>query len=242
MTNSTIIIGSGSGIGKAVAEELIFLERAVILADQDLSAWENSATKPQFAHKLNVLDAESIDQFISFLEDKQLSIEGLVFTVGKAITLALKSSKPEMVSELLQLNSTSFFLIVSKIMEANLFSNQGASIVVISSIVGQTGAKGKSIYAATKGALDAAIRSMALELAPMKIKINAIAPGTLNTPMLAKLVSVIGAEEVDKLAMEFPLGLGEPKDVADLVIFLLGDGARWISGQVVTIDGGFTAR
>jgi len=236
-----IVVGAGSGIGKVVAEGLIELGNTVIVADLDVAGWETSATSLVGLYQVDVLSEESVNKLIAKLVTQKSSLRGLVYTVGKAITLPLQSMKPSMFNELIDLNTVSFFSLVSQLLASNLFSPNSV-IVVISSIVGQTGARGKIAYSASKGAIDAGIRSLACELAPEMIRINAIAPGTVRTAMLDKLISSIGEEGVEELAKDFPLGLGFPEDIANLALFLLSESAHWITGNVFTIDGGFSAR
>jgi NAD(P)-dependent dehydrogenase (short-subunit alcohol dehydrogenase family) len=237
-----LVVGAGSGIGKAVTELLLESGEAVVASDLDLTVWEGHDSGALLTLQTDVLNEASVQSLAETIAGDQLKLKGLVFTVGKAITLPLQSLKPAILNELLQLNTLSFFNLISQLQNQKLFAASSASIVVISSIVGQTGAKGKIAYSATKGALDAAIKSLACELAEENIRINAIAPGTLQTPMLARLISTIGADEVAKLAAEYPLALGYPEDVASLVLFLLGESAKWITGNLITIDGGFSAR
>lgn len=241
-SEAILVVGAGSGIGKTVAELLLDSGNTIIAADLDLSAWDNADSKPLIRHTVDVLSEASLQTLAETISAAKLRLRGLVFTVGKAITLPLSSQKPSILNDLLHLNTISFFCLISLLQTNQLFSSVSTSIVVISSLVGQTGARGKIAYASTKGALDAGIKALATELATENIRINAIAPGTLHTPMLAKLISTIGADEVDKLTAEYPLGLGTPQDVASLTLFLLCEQARWITGNVITVDGGFSAR
>ena len=173
---------------------------------------------------------------------ENIKINGLVYTVGKAVTLRLNSIKTEAYKELIELNTLSFFNLISKLATHQLILEQGASIVVISSIVGQYGARGKIAYALTKGAIDSGIKSLALELASKNIRVNAIAPGTVQTEMLDKLISSIGEEEVKRMLLDYPLGVGYPQDISDLAGFLLSKQSKWITGSIITIDGGYLAR
>ena len=110
------------------------------------------------------------------------------------------------------------------------------SIVNISSIWGQRGASCETAYSATKAALIGLTRSLAMELAPSGIRVNCVAPGVIRTDM----VEVLGRETMEALAEETPMGrLGAPEEIAEAVAFLAGDKAGFITGQVLTADGGF---
>lgn len=208
----------------------------------ELSFWKSQEVQKLGLMDLDVLDVASIESLSENILLQGCRIAGIACTIGKALTKPLQTMKPVDYMDLLDLNTISFFELVKQLSKRNLIHPEGASVVVISSLVGDQGAKGKIAYSASKGALNAAVRSLALELAPRGIRVNAVSPGTVRTDMLDRLINTIGAEEVAKLEEEFPLGLGYPDDVADLAVFLLSDAARWITGTTITIDGGFGAR
>ena len=237
-----LVIGAGSGIGKAIAEQLIELKEAIIIADINLNKWDSNPKNNILFYQLNVTNEESINIMIEHFRTEDISINGLIYTVGKAVTLPLNSIKTETYKELIELNTLSFFNLISKLATHQLILEQGASIVVISSIVGQYGARGKIAYGLTKGAIDSGIKSLALEMASKNIRVNAIAPGTVQTEMLDKLISSIGEEEVKKMLLDYPLGVGYPQDISELAVFLLSKQSKWITGSIITIDGGYSAR
>jgi len=237
-----LIVGGGSGIGKAIAEQLITLKEDIVIADINLNKWDSSQIKNVLHYQLNVTNEESINIMIEHFRTEDIKINGLVYTVGKAVTLPLNSIKTETYKELIELNTMSFFNLISKLATQQLISEEGASIVVISSVVGQYGARGKIAYGLTKGAIDSGIKSLALEMASKNIRVNAIAPGTVQTEMLDKLISSIGEEEVKKMLLDYPLGLGYPHDISNLAVFLLSKQSKWITGSIITLDGGYSAR
>jgi NAD(P)-dependent dehydrogenase (short-subunit alcohol dehydrogenase family) len=116
------------------------------------------------------------------------------------------------------------------------------SIVFISSIMGTVGSPGAAAYGSSKGALDAMARSLALELATKRIRVNCVAPAFVRTPMFERMAQRWSATQRSQVEALHPLGLGEPEDVAGAIAFLLSDAARWITGTVLTVDGGYTAQ
>ena len=118
----------------------------------------------------------------------------------------------------------------------------GASIVYIGSVAGLRGQKGRTLYAASKAALVAVTRSVALELADLGIRANCVAPAIVRGAQAEKHFSMLSAEQTAALAAAHPLGIGLPGDVAEAVAFLLSDAGRWITGTTLPVDGGFMAQ
>lgn len=236
-----LVVGGGSGIGRAIAKTALELSWPSLIVDLDLSYWSNSSVPQMDVFELDILQDHSISNLAEYILGKGYRVDKLVFTIGRATTKPLQAMKPMEYNDLCNLNTISFLKLVGELSKTGLFGQDGASIVVISSLVGELGAKGKIAYAATKGALNAAIRSMALELALDGIRINAISPGTIQTEMLDRLINTIGYNEVQSIISGFPLGLGNPQDVADLAVFLLISQTSWLTGTVITLDGGFSA-
>lgn len=242
MKKVVLVVGGGSGIGKKSVELLSDIGDYVFVADKDISRWAGNAGLGIICKEVDVLDNASLNNLVNAIKDGQLTLSGFVWTVGVAITKPVNSMKPSEYENLLQLNAIAFLNLLGAIELNGLFSQEGVSIVVISSLVASTGARGKIAYAASKGAIEAAIKSLAIEFAPRRIRVNAIAPGTVKTEMLDKLTLTIGKDAVNDLAKDYPLGLGEPEDVANLIAFLLNDKSQWMTGNVYILDGGFSSR
>jgi NAD(P)-dependent dehydrogenase (short-subunit alcohol dehydrogenase family) len=117
-----------------------------------------------------------------------------------------------------------------------------ASLVLLASVAAFTGDSALGIYSGTKGALVAMCRSLAVELASQKIRVNCLAPGLVRTEMAEALSERTGADQYAAIEALHPLGLGNPDDVACAVTYLLSPAARWITGTTLVIDGGYTAR
>ena len=118
----------------------------------------------------------------------------------------------------------------------------GASLVLISSITSLIGRGGVGAYAASKGALIAAMRPMAIELATRKIRVNCISPGTVLTPMMEQYLSSLTKEQRERRLDGFLLGMGCSEDISNACIYLLSDASRWVTGQNLIVDGGYTVR
>jgi NAD(P)-dependent dehydrogenase (short-subunit alcohol dehydrogenase family) len=117
---------------------------------------------------------------------------------------------------------------------------KGGSIVLFSSAAARMAATGASSYAASKGAIESATRALATELAGQRIRVNAVSPGVVSTPMSEGFLGKLTAGQLIALEARHPLGFGTPDDVADPVLFLLSNDARWITGSVLSVDGGYS--
>jgi NAD(P)-dependent dehydrogenase (short-subunit alcohol dehydrogenase family) len=120
------------------------------------------------------------------------------------------------------------------------YSNDGASVIFFSSVMGILGQQGKIGYCSSKSAILGLTKSSALELAKRKIRVNAVLPGVVNTPITQKLFSQLEQINIDSIIAMHPLGIGEVEDIVPVVEFLLSDGSRWLTGQNIIIDGGYS--
>jgi NAD(P)-dependent dehydrogenase (short-subunit alcohol dehydrogenase family) len=115
---------------------------------------------------------------------------------------------------------------------------KNASIVFVSSVVALTGLPSTSLYAASKAALNSYARVLASELAPQRIRVNCISPGIIKTNFIER-EGVISASQLTTLEDQYPFGFGEPEDISSIIMFLLSDDSKWITGTNIVIDGGY---
>jgi NAD(P)-dependent dehydrogenase (short-subunit alcohol dehydrogenase family) len=141
----------------------------------------------------------------------------------------------------MQLNVFAAMALAKGLRQKGVMANS-ASIVWLSSVAALVGQPGVSPYAASKGALLAMCKSLALELAKEQIRINCVVPAMVQTPMAEKLFAMMTPEQVAKIELAHPLGIGQPEDVANAIAFLLSDAAKWITGSSLVVDGGYTAQ
>jgi len=245
-----VITGASSGIGKVCAVECAKMGATVILLGRDtkrlkevegeIDALGTAGDYSSFSIDLSE-NLEGLTDIIDEAVQKHGKLSGFIHAAGIEKTMPIASMKAKDYENLFSVNVVSG-LELAKIASKKKYVADKASFVYISSITAVIGRVGVVGYAATKGAIVAGARSMALELAQKGINVNVISPGTILTPMMVKYLDSIPEEEKAKRKEGFPLGLGAPEDVANTAIFLLSDAAKWITGQNIIVDGGYTAR
>jgi len=169
-------------------------------------------------------------------------VDAVVHAAGISTTLPFRSCSVTKMNEFFQVNVVAALHLTQLLLKPGCFNDRGGSIVFLTSVMSQVGESAKVLYSMSKGALLAASRSMAIELAPKKIRVNCIAPGVVDTPMTQKAYYSQSPELKERITGLHPLGLGVPEDVANACIFLLSDASRWITGTQLMVDGGYTAR
>jgi NAD(P)-dependent dehydrogenase (short-subunit alcohol dehydrogenase family) len=165
-------------------------------------------------------------------------IHGLVHSAGISIICPLRTHDVRFVIESLQVNLISAMELIRKL-ECNFYRD--SSVVIVSSVMSVVGQAAKLSYCSSKGAIDAAVRSLAIELAPKMIRVNSVLPGVVDTPLSRLLFTKLPETNKNDLLIKHPLGLGNPIDVSAAVCFLLSADSTHITGSNITIDGGYTA-
>jgi len=183
----------------------------------------------------DVADREAITAAIHLVEASLGPIEALVNNAGIAEQSQFQDISDAFWHRIFAVNVDGAFHTIQAVLPHMIQAKSG-SIINISSIWGQRGASCEAAYSATKAAVIGLTRSLAMELAPSGIRVNCIAPGVIFTDM----VKVLGDETLAMLAEQTPMGrLGTPEDIAKLAAFLAGESASFVTGQVITADGGF---
>ena len=152
---------------------------------------------------------------------------------------ALRFIETDSMQETLQLNLMSPTLLTQEIRKKRIF-NKNSSIVFLSSVAALMGSAGVSIYAASKAAITALTKSLAVELAADNIRVNCVAPAIVRTEMTEKMFLHRGKEKTGILEKKHLLGFGKPEDIANIIAFLLSDAAKWFTGSCIVADGGYS--
>jgi|TARA_B110000208_G_C11751904_1_gene423778 NAD(P)-dependent dehydrogenase (short-subunit alcohol dehydrogenase family) len=234
-----LITGASSGLGACAAIECSKAGAKLIITGRNE---ERLASTYKLLHGLGHIKFSldlSVKENIEELSNNLASIDGLVLCAGITKTIPVKFISSEKIDEIFKTNTISSMLLIQKMLKTKKINKNG-SIVFISSISTEYADIGNSIYAASKGALNSFSKVLALELATKKITSNCIQPGFVPTRMLEK--GSVTAEQLEEERKRYPLGFGDPTDIANGIIYLLSDAAKWVTGSILTIDGGVTLR
>jgi NAD(P)-dependent dehydrogenase (short-subunit alcohol dehydrogenase family) len=237
-----LITGASSGIGRSIAIKLAETNNIILVA-RDIERLE--ATKRLcssnfdcqiFQSELNNLN--SIEEtFSKAILDNKWKIRHFIHSAGYVRLLPIRSTSLETIQTTFSTNFVSASLITKVLINKKVNGSALKSIVFISSNISNFGAKAFSIYAASKGALDSLMRCLAVELAP-KVRVNSVLPGPIRTEMTKNILE--SRETTTQIAEDYPLGLGEPDDISNMVEYLISNKAKWVTGQQFTVDGGGT--
>ncbi|HPR74247.1 MAG TPA: SDR family oxidoreductase [Bacteroidales bacterium] len=242
-----IVTGASSGIGRQCAISCARLGASVAVFGRDperLNETLGSMDEPgkHMVCAVDLLEYDKVGDIVREIVRQKGRIEGLINCAGISTTLPINSLSTHKMEYFMQTNVFASVNITRHTVKSVNFSQEGGSVIFISSVMGVTGENGKTLYSMTKGALVAAVKSMALELAPRKIRVNSISPGVVESPMSRSAVYSSDEESLNKIKSHHPLGLGQVDDVANACIFLLSDASRWITGTNLIVDGGYLAK
>jgi NAD(P)-dependent dehydrogenase (short-subunit alcohol dehydrogenase family) len=233
-----IVTGAGSGIGRETASVLSKQGATVIMLDVNAEGLAETASivgDGCYPFIIDLTDNTAVTEIVKQLVEKYGKLDGLVHCAGISSRKPLNVLSKDGFSKIMEVNFYSFVELVKNCAKKKHI-NDGASIVVISSISSIRGYKAKTEYCVSKAAVDAFVRCMALELADRKIRINSVMAAEVLTPLALKARetnAMVGASD-----FEAPLGPSEPYEVANTIAFLLSDATKTITGTSLLIDGG----
>lgn len=239
-----LVTGASSGIGRETATLLSRLGARVLLVGRDQTRLEQACrglegTRHAWIAK-DLSESDSIPAWLKSLAKESGPLDGLVHCAGMHSMLPLKLVDQSRIETVFQINVNASFGLVRAYRQSGV-STGFKSVVLVSSVVGFLGQAGISVYGASKGAVLALTKSLALELAREGIRINCVAPGLVETEMKYGMSKSLTSQRISEVTAMHPLGLGRASDVAMAVAFLLGENARWITGSTLVVDGGYSA-
>lgn len=243
-----VVTGAGSGIGQATTELLARRGAAVLAVDLDgdaVAAVAAAATGPGsvLAHRADVTDGEQVRGYAERAVEELGAIDGLFNNAGVAGAYrSIAETSEADWHRVMAINLHAVFLGMKHAIPC--FDPAGGSVVNTSSTLGLVGASERADYVVSKHAVIGLTRAGAVELAPRGIRVNAICPGPVDTPMMARYELLLDAErpqqERRRLEADVPAGrYAQPAEIAETVAFLMGPAAPYITGAALAIDGGF---
>ncbi|GIG60314.1 3-oxoacyl-ACP reductase [Longispora fulva] len=234
-----VVTGGTRGIGRATAEALVEAGATVIVTGRS-GVEEVAAEIGASAATFDVADFDAVAAGFKAIAAEYGRIDILVANAGILEDALVGMIRPELVERILGVNVAGTIATVQAAARTMMRKGpdggpRGGAIVLLASIVGEEGSAGQTVYAASKAAVAAIARSTAKELGPRGIRVNAVAPGLIDTAMIAHLPADLVGKRVADTALR---RLGTPADVARVIRFLVSDEAAFVTGQVLGVDGG----
>ena len=245
MTEIVLITGAGIGIGRATAKA--FAKAGYHIVATDVLATEGAALVTEIAaeggsaefHLLDVRSTEAANAIVAAVEAKHGGIDAIIANAGIAHRVPLAELSDEKWDHTFEIDLKGIFRVVRPAL-AGMKARKKGAIVALSSIMGVAYGWDEHVhYSAAKSGVVGLVRGLAVELARDGIRVNGIAPGYIRTAQLLSKEHSLGPEAAEKAGEYIPMGrIGQPEEIADVALFLASNAARYITGQVVVVDGG----
>jgi 3-oxoacyl-[acyl-carrier protein] reductase len=245
MTETCLITGAGIGIGRATAKAFAAAGYHVVVTDvldaegqscvAEITATGGSAEY----HRLDVRSTEASDALVARIEAERGGIDVIVANAGIAHKVPLPALTDEKWDHTFDIDLKGIFRVVRPAL-AGMKARRKGAVIALSSIMGVAYGWDEHVhYSAAKAGVVGLVRGLAVELARDGIRVNGVAPGYIRTAQLLSKENSLGPEGAEKAGEFIPMGrIGEPEDIAEVVLFLASNGARYMTGQVVVVDGG----
>lgn len=227
-----VIVGATSGIGEALVSSCLKEGANCILTSTSKDYFKKGSNY----HTLDVTDIENIAEFVNKLP----KIDGLVYLPGVVKLFPTAFLDVNELNKVRAINFDGAVNLVQQLLRKKKI-NLSASLVFMSSISSHFPYKGGAAYTSSKAALETYSKTLALELSNKKIRSNCVKAGLVKTKILEQTEQDMPKEIYEEHTQKYPLGIGEPEDVANAILFLLSDNSKWITGTELILDGGLTA-
>lgn len=238
-----LVTGASSGIGQAIAIECSKMGATLVITARNEDRLNDTLKRldaPNRGHIKLLADLNSEEEIVKLVKILP-KLDGVVLCAGRGNTLPVQFSTQEKLDNIFSINFYSPAILLANLYKKKIIKNE-SSTVLISSIGGNYRySPGNSIYGASKAALSSFTKFSAIEFGARKIRVNAICPGMVETPLINK--GTLTDEDKEKDMAKYPLKrYGKPEDIAYLAVYLLSDAASWVTGQDFIIDGGISAK
>jgi 3-oxoacyl-[acyl-carrier protein] reductase len=236
-----LITGASKGIGKAISEIFASEGADIILVSRDVEALKVQADHLNAAFNVktyiyygDVKKPESLKEIFNDLSGKKIFIDVLVNNAGIMIDDTLQMVREEAIRDIFETNVYGT-IYASQLAIKHFLRRRKGSVINLSSIIGTNGNSAQSIYGSSKAAVIGFTKSLSKELAPLNIRVNAIAPGFIDTDMTKGMNPVFYEKNLNSIGMK---RIGKPEDVAKVALFLASNLSEYVTGQVIGVDGG----
>lgn len=240
-----LVTGAVSGIGRALSQTLSNQGAKLLLVDineEGLYALKESLITGSETLSLDLTKTDLIKDAIKNKVNSFGKLNGFVHCAGVPYISPLKTVNAEKAEFLHKLNTYAAIELAKVCSSKQIYAGDHGSFVLISSVYGLVGSSANVVYAMSKGAIISITKALAIELASKGIRVNCVAPGFVKTKMMDSVSDSFDDSYIGILNSLHPLGLGDADSIAEPIAFLLSDAARWITGAILSVDGGFTAQ
>jgi NAD(P)-dependent dehydrogenase (short-subunit alcohol dehydrogenase family) len=240
-----LVTGATSGIGREASVALSRCGARVVFSGRNAARLAQTESMLEgtdhHAAEASLDDVDAVAEWAKGLAQQHGPFDGIFHAAGVAALRPARMLKQSHVNDVFG-SSIMASLGLAKAASQKGFVNDGASVLFMSSVAGSRGQAGMTTYSAAKAAVDGLVRSLACELAPRQIRVNALASGAVNSEMHQSITSQLGEVGVSAYEAHHLLGFGQPQDIAQTTVFLMSSAARWITGTTLVIDGGYMVK
>lgn len=234
-----LITGASSGIGYAMSRYFYSKGAKVVMVARNhekLTKMAEEMGDRAYVYSTDLSIMENIKSIFDFCKEKTLKLDGIVHCAGLTANIPLRVNDIDIMDQIMKVNVEAFAQ-MCKYVSSSKYSNDGASMVAISSSASLVGDKGIAIYSASKAALNVLVKSAAMELTSRKIRVNAIAPAMVNTEMYQNTL-LETPHMKDIVESNQPFGVIEPEHIAYLAEYLISDKSKYITGETIVVGAG----
>lgn len=242
-TKLILVTGVSSGLGFQIASDLLASGYSVLGVSRNQTQkvqqlLEQHPERFDFEPLDLTADIDALPKWVIAQSKQRGRFAGLVHSAGVQQILPMQINTYKNMLDVFNLNVFAGLALARGIADKRVMTEEGGSIVFISSVASQIGQPGLVNYSASKAALNGAMRAMAKELAPRNIRVNSVLPGFVITEMIEKWQDVYDAAYIEKMNAQYPLGIGKSQDISNMVCFLLDDKSSWVTGSEFDVNGG----